>query len=111
MEEQKNIDQSGMTFLKATTGQLPAVAQTVSPAFPPNTPQSDMPQDGQKAAEQAMKQVGTPTAFAPNIFTAKQGEQPQQENAPAQVPGETSATETPVPEAQPEEPQKVQQNQ
>lgn len=96
MEEQKNIDQSGMTFLKATAGQAPTLSQQMEQApFPPNSPQSGMQQDSQKAAEQAMKQVGTPTAFAPNIFTQKS----QPESQPATK--EQMTENVPVPSGEP----------
>jgi len=66
MEEQKILDQSGTTFLKVTTMPLPAVSQQATPAaFPPNSPQAAAQQDSQKAANEAIQQVGTPSAFAP----------------------------------------------
>ncbi|MFO0780295.1 MAG: mechanosensitive ion channel [Candidatus Gracilibacteria bacterium] len=62
-ENQKNLDQSGATFLKVTTMPLPAVSQQASPVFPPNSPAA---MSADQSAQQAVQQVGTPTAFGQN---------------------------------------------
>lgn len=63
LDEQKRLDQSGATFLKVTTMQMPAVSQQDSPVFPPNSPQAAQ-QNAQQSSQQTVQQM-TPQAFAP----------------------------------------------